>query len=394
MPSDWKSNIGVDHKLPFWDLVASVEFGASWAENAIFYQHLNLAQTSTTPDGRERYRGRLTTSGQSADVSGRRRVSGYNDVLFVTNTSKGESWDGTVKLERPFKNNWSSSIAYTYTDAEDVSPVTSSTASSNYNTRAVYNPNEETMSTSSYEVKHRIVVTGSYKFDQISKRFPTTLSAAWTSRIGRPYSYTYLGDANGDGYQGNDLFYVPNFNEDGTLNDSKVRFGNANPTGAAAATSSPNYSGNVTSSGQVGGFVTNLTAAEQAAQFYAFLKNTGLDKYMGQVAPRNSFNSPWVHTLDITLTQEVPLYKKVKTELFLNLFNVGNMLNSDWGKLEEIDFPLRRSAAAVGIDSTVSGGQYVYAFDPNSTTATLPSDELVDQTLSRWSVQIGFKVSF
>ena len=393
MPSDWKGNVGVDHELPWWDLVATAEFGFTQTNEAIFYQNLNMNRIGFLPDGRERYNGPINVS--SSNTAGRQRENGFGDVFLATNTSKGESQDYTFKIEKPWKKSkWFSSLSYTYTRAYDVSPVTSSVAGSNWNTRASFNPNEEVTSTSNYEIPHRIVMQLARRFEFID-RAPTTIGITAQRSSGRPYSYTYVGDANGDGINGNDLLYVPTYDSNGNLADSKVRFGAANPTATAGSTAN---GGNNLVSGNtaVGGFQTNLTAAQQAAAFKQFSDQSGLSEYEGNYAPRNSFQSRWVSTLDINITQEIPLYNKLKAELLVNLINVGNMLNNDWGRTIETEFPLRRNAAAVGFDSAANAGagQYVYAFDPASTSHTLPGTTTTAQQASVWQVQVGMRIRF
>ena len=44
-------------------------------------------------------------------------------------------------------------------------------------------------------------------------------------------------------------------------------------------------------------------------EFDKFLRDTGLDEYRGQIAPKNEFRGPWVHKLDVRFQQEVPAPK-------------------------------------------------------------------------------------
>ena len=116
------------------------------------------------------------------------------------------------------KDHWSASIGYDRHYATEVSPMTSSRALTNWNTRAVYNPNENTASASTnYDVADKIVARLTYLFP-VFKRWPTTVSLVYRGRTGHPYSWVYYGDANGDGVTFNDLFYVPS-----GPNDPRVR---------------------------------------------------------------------------------------------------------------------------------------------------------------------------
>jgi len=65
----------------------------------------------------------------------------------------------SLGLAKDFDNGLSFSIGYAYSDAEDVQPMTSSVAFSNYTSRAFFDPQEDVISTSNYNIKHRINFT-------------------------------------------------------------------------------------------------------------------------------------------------------------------------------------------------------------------------------------------
>src|SRR5205085_3021058 len=131
--------------------------------------------------------------------------------------------------------------------------------------------------------------------------------------------WVFKGDANGDGNAGdNDLLYVPT-----GPTDPKVRW---------------------------------LSTTERDA-FFAFVNSNGLSKYAGGVAPRNSAHSPWMQTLDLTLTQELPIFKRVRAEAYFQMINLANLFNDSWGLLEEVPFTYKRTVAGAGYDPTGNGGQ-------------------------------------
>jgi hypothetical protein len=362
-PSVWKGNIALDHTLPVLGLVASIEYNASVVNkgvNTLFLNYLPATTGSaTTPDGRIRYAGNITstlTGSPATSTTGRRRVTTFADVFYLTNTEKGQSNYGTVSLFRPLKNNWSAGVSFTHGNATEVSPATSSTASSNYSLRAVYNPNEDVASTSNTNTADKLVITATRQFEFI-KGFKTSITAVYEGRTGRPYSFVFKGDANGDGYTSNDLFYVPS-----GPSDSKVRWANA---------------------------------AESSAFFaYVDSEGTNLRKFKGQVTPRNSEQMPWVNTVDLKFTQEIPLYKSVKTEFYVNVINFANLIDKKWGILEEYDFPYRRAIAGTTYDAAANGGagQYVYSFNPGTLDGL---NRIANETpASRWQLLMGVRVKF
>ena len=238
-------------------------------------------------------------------------------------------------------------MAYTYTDANEVSPLTSSTSSSQLGNVAIFNSNEEISARSNYLVKDRFSGAVSYRhffFDDLKTEF----SLVYEGRRGKPYSYTFDNDANGDG-RFNDLLYIPSGPGD-------VLFG----------------------------------SPEEEAAFFAYVEgNEYLRSHMGEVAERNADYSSWVHNFDVRISQELPgFFAGNKAEIWLDILNIGNMIDKDWGVIEEIGFPLMRGIVEYGgIDA--ASGRYVYRFN------TPDSQRVYDaRGISRWALQLGFRYSF
>ncbi len=360
-PVSWKGNLALDYTLPFGGLVFTAETSFLDAYKAISTVNLNLKPVGFMPDGRIRYAGAIadTTGGASrSSASATYRTNdlyanaGFADVYKFTNSGKGGGADVTLSVRRPFKQNWTASLSWTHSHYTEVSPSTSSVAQSNYNSRAVFNPNEDVASVSNTNIKDRIVAAATYRAEWI-KKAPTTFSAIYQARTGHPYSWIFYSDANGDGFTFNDLFYVPS-----GPNDPKVRWKNTT----------------------------------ERDNFFAFMSSSTLAKYAGKVAPRNSETSPWTQTLDIKITQEIPLpyTNRVKLEAFANCINFGNLLNKKWGLLEEVPFSYKRAVAGATLDTATN--QYVYTF--TSTTLNTVPTVARDTPESRWQVQIGAKLRF
>jgi len=360
-PALWKSNLAVDHALPFGNLVLTAEIYYDKVYEGLSTEFLNYQGAATgptvTPDGRIRYNGTITNSTAPA-VTGRRRNPNFADVYYLTNTTKGEAKGVTLGLSRTFRDNWGASVSWTHSHATETSPSTSSTASSNYSNRGVFNPNEDVASTSNTDIPDRIVSQVTKRFN-FFKNFPTTMSFIWQSRTGHPYSWVFRGDANGDGFAFNDLLYVPTGPD-----DPKVTW--------ASATERDN--------------------------FFAFVNSSNLAKFKGSHPGRNSEYSPWVNTLDIKISQQVPIYKQLKGELYLNILNIGNLVNADWGLNREVVFSYRRGvASATSYNPAGNGGQGSWAYNfATSGATTLDAVPITanDYPISRWQVQGGLRIRF
>lgn len=364
-PAIWKSNIAIDHKLPFLDLTFTAEVYYNKTYKALATEFLNFASPTTgpatAPDGRIRYNGVIANT-TSPSVAGRRRVNtggptgtGFADVLLLTNSDKGEAKGVTIGINRPMKNNWSWGVSWTHGRATEVQPMTSSVALSNYTNRAVFNPNEDVASTSNTDIRDRVVAQYTRRFNFI-KNAPTTLGLIYQGRTGHTYSWVFRGDANGDGIAFNDLLYVPT-----GPSDPRVTW--ANP-------------------------------AERDA-FFAFVNSSSLRKYQGGNAPRNSETSRMNHTLDLRLTQEIPIWSRVKADLFVNIINFGNLLDDSWGLLQEVPFSFRRAVAApASYNPAGNGGRGSWGYTFNSGTLDGVPVVANDFPVSRWQVQMGMRIKF
>ena len=339
-PSSWKGNLAVDHTLPWFDLIATAEVNLLKVERAIYMQSMNINPIGFLPDGRIRYSGNLH--------------SNFSTVINMSNTNQGGSQAYTLALRRPMKNNWAFSAAYTRTHATEVQPLTSSVATSSYNYRSTYNPNENVAHTSAYVVPDSWVFTATRQFNFFHRtNAATRITAIFRAQTGHPYSWIFSGDANGDGVQGNDAFYVPN-----GPTDPKVTWADGT----------------------------------QMANFFNFVRNTDLKSYMGQVVPANSSFNPWQKTLDVHLEQEIPLYRKVKLAVFFDCLNFANLFNKKWGVVNGLDFGnswsgYNRSVASATFNAATN--TYAYTF----TSSTL-GNQITFTDLSRWQLQIGAKIEF
>ena len=355
-PAVWKANLGFETELPWAGVVASVEGVWTKVKEAVWYQELNLGAPSRVgQDGRLIYWNAAgldpsawNQAGIGMGIDARsNRDRNFTNAVIARPTDLGESQQFTLALSKPFNDSdWNWQVSYTYTDARDVNPLTSSTSTGQLSTLALYQANAPELATSSYEIKNRFSAALTWRKALFGDNH-TMVSVFYDGRSGRPYSYTFDNDANGDGYA-NDLLYIPAARGD-------VLFG---------------------------------SAAEEDA-FWAYLEGDEyLRKHAGQVAQRNGARMPWVNQFDVRISQELPGFGKGKAEIWLDILNVGNLVNRDWGRVEEIGWPWMRGIVEYGgIDQ--ASGKYVYRF--NSPDSTYIYD---DKGISRWAAQIGFRYRF
>jgi len=345
LPATAKASLGLDQKLPWQGITFAVDLVQTWTIEGLAYQNLNLRQTGVGPDGRTIAGDRTKTYGLTSNSQ--YFSPSFTDVYLLTNTSKGEATQATVSLRRPLRKHWGASLSYTRSSSRDVSSATSSTASTNYGSRSIRDPNDDRLGTSNYEIRDRVLASLTLKIALI-KRFDTKVTLHYEGHSGRPYSFIFGTDVNGDSVDyDNDLFYVPSGRD-----DPKVRWADA----------------------------------KQQDAFFAYLEShPALKRFSGRVVPRNSERSYYQHRFDLKFAQEIPLGRHVKSELFLDILNLANLLNSDWGRVYAASFPYGLAVANASYDPTAN--QYVYRF-------TGAKEQTLQASPSRWQIQGGARIKF
>jgi outer membrane receptor for ferrienterochelin and colicin len=365
LPSIWKANLGFDHELPWYGIVGSAEVIFTETENGLFYQSLNVGPGWTGPDGRTLYWD-PSRNGRSWSSSNARfgRNPAFGDVFLVGNTNKGKSQQLTVSLSKPWtvESDWAWTMGYTYTHATEVGSLTSSTGGSGWGYQYGFNINEEVSRNGRYVIKDRLAGSLDWKHNFFGD-YQTRVGLVYEGRSGRPFSYIFSGDANGDNRSNNDLFYVPSGPGD-------VLFGTLNSSGT---------------------FTAN-PAMEQA--FFEWLNSTPeLKRHAGSYAPANDFRADWVNTFDLRFSQELPgFFKGHKSEIWVDIQNVGNLLNKDWGHIMDYGFFANSRVATL---QGIYDGKYVYNYRGADAPAAANNDaDGVNTGVSQWSLQVGLKYNF
>ncbi|MCF8211169.1 MAG: TonB-dependent receptor, partial [Rhodoferax sp.] len=344
-PSVWKANLAYDAELPWGGLVIGAEWMGTKTKDGIYYKHLNLgASTKTGPDGRELFytpqgyntacwtatgSSQTTPTGCSGLRTRALSNAAFNNVLQAVKTSEGGGNAVTLTLTGPKVMGVDWNLAYTRTDATEVSPLTSSVSNSNFNARSIFNPNEEVASNSAYLTKDRVNASLSWSKAFVGK-YKTTFGLFYEGRSGKPFSWTYANDLNGDGVSGNDLMYIP----------------------------SKPQSGEVVFAGDT------ATSRVNEDRFWSIVEShADLREAKGGTVKRNGSFSPVVHNFDLRISQEVPGFMpKHKGVVTFDILNVGNLINKEFGRIDEAAFSSaggqrRQFVSFGGIDAS---GKYVY----------------------------------
>jgi len=323
IPTAWKFTLGFDKELPWWGLIATVDYQHIKQRDAIWYQSMNLgAPTGYLPDGRVTYY-KLVNADPKASGQGIKANANpaFSDVINLDNSSKGSADSLTLALKKPFSNEWSGTFGFTWSRATEVNPGTSSVALSNWRYNQVKNANENVASTSNYSIPKRVIAGLNWQH-RFFGDYATSASIFYDGHSGSPYSWTFGNDANGDGYV-NDLVYIPK------PGDVEFRKG---------------------------------TNQKYIDQFYEYIQS---DKYLkdhqGGTARRNGARARWLNQVDLSFSQEIPgIFKGNKGVVRLDVYNFTNLLNKHWGieKRQPFSSNGRYLADFYGVDPAT--GKFIY----------------------------------
>ena len=371
MPQVIRVDLALDHELAF-GIVGTLEGIYSQSINDVLYQDINILPTGQKLafDGRPLYG---TPIGSTPYWNVKKINPTYTNVVYMTNTNKPYEYDLILSLQRQFgegifqmlgdqsiHDQLFADLSYTYSQSYDQNAVTSSQAISQWRYNPVPgDPNNPPLAVSDFSVPDRVVASISETINY-ADGFGTTLSLFYTGQSGPPFSYIYYGDVNGDGQNQNDLIYVPsNCQPGGDINLVVKQSGKWVPASASAYTSLENY---------ING-------------------DPYLSKYKGQIVPRNGGRSPWDGQLNLRLAQDIPSIAGQNFEFTLDVLNVLNLLNHNWGYVETVPYG---TYTLLNYEGMNSADQPTFNLAlPNSGHPWSP-----DPFYSRWQMQLGVRYNF
>jgi hypothetical protein len=355
-PQVWRTNVAVDQKLPL-GIIATAEFIYSSDVNGVAYYNANLPVATSQfngPDNRYRW-------------AGNRINSKIPNAVTLSNQALGYSWVGSFSLERPFSNGLFVKGAYSYGETKNTVDPGSIAAGTWFGNPITSDPNNPGLGFSSNFMGHRVFATASYSKD-FFKFGNTSVSIFWEGRTLGNASYVFGGDLNNDGGTANDLIYIPATKEE--MNFQQY-----------------------TASGKT------FTAAEQANAWEAYIQQ---DKYLsanrGKYAERGAVIMPMVYRADLSFAQQLFTNikgKKNALEFRVDVLNLGNLLNSDWGIGQTFNTtqPLVVPSSTQGGPASADGRpQYrLRNFGTDLVTTTYRPTVGVSDV---WRMQFGLRYSF
>ncbi len=350
-PRDWKTNLGID-----WTPTEALKFGIEGTYTntiqGLLFQTLNRQPIFSNFDGADN-RIFYNTSGSEVKVN-----QNFTNVFALTNTTKGYRYN--ISLNAEYKTDFSySSIGYSYGESKDISSTVRSSPAANYEWNQALFGNDPELSFSNYDLRHKIIYSQSLKYT-IGESRDLLISMIYSGRSGSPFSFVYQGDLNNDGSSRNDLIFIPNTSSDIALVDI---------TDANGAI---------------------ISGSKQWQNLNEYIQNNDyLSANRGAHAVRNGANTPWNHQLDMKIEFGQYLSKKNRLSVSLDIFNVFNLLNKNWGNLFFVPNVVNSSVSLLKFEG-IEDNTPQYSFN-------IPADQepwIVDSFNSRWRIQVGVKYDF
>jgi len=331
-PGEWKFALGGTWDTPLWGIRAEADIMFTRLDNPAMYVDVSSDRVGTTVLGTPIYD----------------NVRGFNNFMLTNSSHTAKSTVFSFTLDQAFDWGLDLRFGYAFTDAEDVVPMTSFTAGSSFENLATLDINSPVRGNSNYVTPHRLTLRASFARDFFGDN-STRITLMAYHKEGQPSSFTMFSDGL-EGDPGNrHLLYVP--------------------TGA----SDP---------------AVNFDANFDQTAFFAFAAAEGLSP--GGFVSRNSANADWSTRVDLRLDQEFPLFiDNLKGRVFMKIYNLGNLLNDDWGRQYDAPFASLRVVDGV-YDPAGNGGVGVYNYD--SFSAGDPTDLQLFHSL--WEVRLGIEINF
>jgi hypothetical protein len=379
-PQTWKSSLAIDTKLP-WNMIFTLEGILNKDLKTTYFNNVNLVAPQALSinastgfakgdnramypvNNQQKYINPLTGAGLPSPSG-----TGAFNAILLENGKRGMYASLTAKIDKQFRNGFGASLAYIKTFANNLFDGGGDQPLSAWQGTPTYNsPNTPTLGYAGYTVPDRLVASFTWRKEYI-KHFATTISMLYAGSIDYRFSYLYGADFNRDGYNGNDLIYIPK-------DPSEITF------------SSFTYPNGVT-----------YTAAEQSALFFNYIEQ---DKYLrahkGQYAERNGAQAPWRNQVDIKILQDLFMNvgkNKNTIQLSLDIFNFGNLINNNWGKVKTINAP--SVLVPTNQNSIVVGGSVIPTFrlatDRNGPVTETFRDNV--SVTSTYFMQMGIRYIF
>ncbi len=296
LPQVLRSSLGIDVKTNNnWTF--TLEGIYTKTLNDVLYKTINLKDSTATLSGSGDNRPVYLGSGNQQKIG-----TAFTNVFLLTNTNEGNKYALSASAAKNITPSLNIRFSYTYGVSKDIANGVRNSPQANWEFNQTILPNNPKLSNSNFDIRNRLLALVTKQFNR--KKSQTAFTFIYNAQSGSPFSFVYIGDVNRDGSPNNDLIYIPKSQADANLIDIK------------------DVTGNVT-----------VTAAQQWENLNNYINS---DKYLrtkkGSYAERNGARTPWNQELDCKVSHTFLLNNKQSVSLSLDIFNLSNLINRNWGK--------------------------------------------------------------
>lgn len=389
LPSVVRGSFGMTHFTDFagamngfWDdWRVDLDIIHTRRRNAPNFIDLTLTQVGLAPDGRPLFNRidplqdgcdavflgvGLGFSGDVGPDSACSEPGGDQDTL-LTNVRDGEKDGGATTLSILFNKQFQYetfnapgtidiNLGYAFTAAKEVSPSTSSTAGSNVEEVALSVINNPPLANSQFTNRHNLTLSAIFRQD-FFEDLTTSLGLFFSAQEGRPFSFVFDDDTTEDLFGDTDdearqLLYVPTGIDDPLVDFSQL-------------------------------------SQEEIDEFFNFIESSGLDKFAGQIVPRNEFRDPWFKDLDVRIAQEFPTpFAGHNLEFFVDIENFLNLIDDNANVLKRFERgDVGEGVPLVSAELSEDGNQFVFTSAEAAQLNRFTSPSV-------WAIQLGVRYRF
>ena len=341
-PRTWKANVSYN-RLVNDRLRLGGNLLFNYVQSNYHYLDRNLVQGArfqTDPDGRSVY-----VPAENIDARGNIRYTDalqsprLDRVLELTPFGKGRGVTAVFDASYRLPGGAGLVGSYTYNRAEDNTSFNCCVANTAASTPHSGDPRDLAYAPSDSDFRHKVVLFGTSP-----EIWGFRVSATYSGISGRPFSLLVNRDIDGDS-RSNDLAFIFDPEDPST------------PTAIAE------------------GMRAAIENADPRVADY-------LRANLGQRAGRNAIHSEFAGQVDMKIARNFPTLRGQQVELSLDIFNVANLLNSEWGG--QTSFGNRNLLNVSGFDQTTQ--QFRYSVNQN--VGVVPEGGNV------WQVQLGARYAF
>lgn len=350
--STWKYSVGADYDFgDHW--LASAEVIYSDVKDGYDIVEARRNRVGTAPDGRPIY-----------------DFPADGDYI-VTNTGEGKGIVYTFGLDKAFYTEGAGTFAlklgYTKQDIEELRSYNRFVGFETYSFDPQTDLNNGQVADSRFEIDDRITTTFQWQH-QLFGDNTTSVGLTYAGRSGRHFSYVF--GSNGVGTFGGT--FLSDFGSEGDNPGSQLFYV---PTGV----NDPIISGDPAFLADLDAFISN---------------DSCLSGNRGSIVPRNNCETGWIHIFSLRLQQEIRTGGGTALDVYLDVENFGNLINSDWGRVESYTEPSNVAPANVALSA--DGSRYVLTPNPSyqGTPDTIVPDPTIARIPSAYRIQAGLRFRF